>query len=173
LSFYLVTFFLLLGFWPICLVATIGQLAAFPSYWLASLMWPVVIISLAFYAHQRCSSERMPFRDGLLRVTASMMTGWVYMSFFTVWSMLLLVFWCSVFFAIYPDLNRAPGYSQAQVASSRQLLLSKPDEAMIRPRGQPLATFRRKSLILGEGGRRPSGFSFEGGGEERGEEGES
>ncbi len=82
--FYLVTFFLLLAFLPICLVATIGRLAVSPSYWPASLIWPAVIIVLAFYAHLCCSSDRMRFRDGLLWVTASMMTGWVYMSFFTV-----------------------------------------------------------------------------------------
>jgi hypothetical protein len=98
--FYLVTFFLLHGFLPICLAATIGRLAMLKGYWLASLLWPVVIIALAFYAQRRCSSERMPFRDGLLWVTASMMTGWVYMSFFTVWPVLLVVFWASVFFAI-------------------------------------------------------------------------
>ena len=112
--FYLVTFFLLLAFLPICLVAIIGRLAISPGYWLASLIWPAVIIVLAFYAHLRCSSDRMPFRDGLLWVTASMMTGWVYMSFFTVWPVMLLVFWASVFFAISGDLNRVPGYSQAR-----------------------------------------------------------
>jgi hypothetical protein len=112
--FYLVSFFLLLGLLPICLVATIGRLAMSPGYWLASLIWPLVIIALVFYAQRRCSSDRMRFRDGMLWVTASMMTGWVYMSFFTVWPVLLVVFWGSVFFAIYGDLNRAPGYSQAR-----------------------------------------------------------
>jgi hypothetical protein len=112
--FYLVTFSLLLAFLPICLVATIGRLAISPGYWLASLIWPVVIVVLAFYAHRRCSSDRMRFRDGLLWVTVSMMTGWVYMSFFTVWPVLLLVFWASVFFAVSGDLKRAPGYSQAR-----------------------------------------------------------
>jgi hypothetical protein len=112
--FYLVTFFLVLGLLPICLVATVGRLAMLRVYWLASLIWPVVIIALTFYAQRRCSSDRTRFRDGLLWVTASMMTGWVYMSFFTVWPVLLVVFWGSVFFAIYGDLNRAPGYSQAR-----------------------------------------------------------
>jgi hypothetical protein len=112
--FYLVTFFLLLGLLPICLVATIGRLAMLPGHWLASLIWLVAIITLTFYAQRRCSSDRMPFRDGLLWVTASMMTGWVYMSFFTVWPVLLVVFWGSVIFAICEDLSRAPGYSQAR-----------------------------------------------------------
>jgi hypothetical protein len=112
--FYLVTFFLLLGFLPVCLVATIGHLAAWPGNWLASLIWPMVIVALAFYAHRRCSSDRMPFRDGLLWVTASMMTGWVYMSFFTVWPVLLVVFCGSILFSIYGDVTRASGYSQAR-----------------------------------------------------------
>jgi amino acid transporter len=112
--FYLVTFFLLLGLLPICLVAAIGRLAMLPGYWLASLIWPVAIIAMTLYAQRRCSSDRMRFRDGLLWVTASMMTGWVYMSFFTVWPVLLVVFWGSVFFAIYEDLSRSPGYSQAR-----------------------------------------------------------
>lgn len=61
--FYLVTFFLLIGLLPVCLVATIGRLAMLPGYWLASLIWPVVIIALTFYAQRRCSSDRMRFRD--------------------------------------------------------------------------------------------------------------
>ena len=77
-------FLFAVAFLPICLVATIGRLAVLPSYWPASLIWPAVIIVLAFYAHLCCSSDRMRFRDGLLWVTASMMTGWVYMSFLTV-----------------------------------------------------------------------------------------
>jgi hypothetical protein len=89
-------------------------LADLPGYWLASFMWPGVIIALAFSAPRRCSSDRMCFRDGLLWVTASMMTGWVYMSFLTVWPELLVVFWGSIVVAIYGDLNRAPGYSQAR-----------------------------------------------------------
>jgi hypothetical protein len=64
----------LLGLLPIFLVATVGRLAMSPGYWLASLTWPVVIIVLTFYAQRRCSSDRIPFRDGLLWVTASMMT---------------------------------------------------------------------------------------------------
>jgi amino acid transporter len=112
--FYLVTFFLLLGFLPICLVATIGRVVVLPRFWVVSLIWPFGMIALAFYAQRRCSSERMHFRDGLLWITASMMTGWVYMSFLTVWPALLVAFWGSVFFAIYGDLNRAPGYSPAR-----------------------------------------------------------
>jgi hypothetical protein len=48
------TFFLLLGFLPISLVATLGHLAVLPGYWLASLLWPGMIIVLEFYAQRRC-----------------------------------------------------------------------------------------------------------------------
>ncbi|WP_263365229.1 hypothetical protein [Edaphobacter bradus] len=112
--FYLVTFFLLLGFLPICLTATIGRAAAMPAYWLASLMWPAVIAVLWGYAQRRCSSDRMRFSDGLLWVTASMMTGWLYMSFIFVLPALLVVFSGSVLIALYGDIRRTPGYSHAK-----------------------------------------------------------
>jgi hypothetical protein len=112
--FYHVTFFLLLGFLPIWLTATIGRAAAAPAYWLASLMWPAVIAVLWGYAQRRCSSDRMRFSDGLLWVTASMMTGWLYLSFIFVLPVLLVVFLGSVLIALYGDISRVPGYSQAK-----------------------------------------------------------
>jgi len=112
--FYLVTFFLLLGFLPICLTATIGRAATAPTYWLASLMWPAVIAVLWGYAQRRCSSDRMPFSDGLLWVTASMMTGWLYMSFIVVFPVLFVVFSGSVLIALYGDIRRTPWDSRAK-----------------------------------------------------------
>jgi hypothetical protein len=109
-----VTFFLLLGFLPICLTATIGRGAVIPADWLASLMWPVVIAVLYGYAQRRCSSDRMRFSDGLLWVTASMMTGWLYLSFIIVLPALLIVFSGSVLIALYGNISRAPRYSQAK-----------------------------------------------------------
>jgi hypothetical protein len=47
-------------------------------------------------------------------VTASMMTGWVYMSFATVLPGLLFAFWASVFFSLRGDLSRDAGYSQTE-----------------------------------------------------------
>jgi hypothetical protein len=108
--FYLGIFLLLLAFFPLCFAATIGR----PAYWLASAIWPVVIITLWGYSRSRCSSDRMPFGDGLLWVTASMMTGWLYMSFAVVFPALLVVFWASVLIALYGDICRVPGYSQAK-----------------------------------------------------------
>ncbi len=127
--FYLVTFFLLLAFLPICLVATIGRLAISPGYWLASLIWPAVIIVLAFYAHLRCSSDRMPFRDGLLWVTASMMTGGIHVVFHCLAGDAAGILGLRLFRNFRGSKPRSrifPG----QMASSRQLLLSKPDEAI-------------------------------------------
>jgi len=112
--FYLLTFFLLLSFLPICLTASIDRAAAVPAYWLASLRWPVVIAMLWGYAHRRCSSDRMRFIDGLLWITASMMTGWLYMSFIVVLPVLLFVFPCAVLIALYGDIRRTPEYSQAK-----------------------------------------------------------
>jgi hypothetical protein len=112
--FYLVVFFLLLALLPICLTATIENLAKLPAYWFASLVWPIALVGFAVYADRRCSSDRMRFRDGLLWVTASMMTGWVYMSFATVFPVLLFAFWASVFFALSGDMRGKPGYSQTE-----------------------------------------------------------
>jgi hypothetical protein len=56
----------------------------------------------------------MRYNDGLLWVTASMMTGWVYMSFIFVLPVLLFAFSGSVFVALYGNIQREPGYSQAQ-----------------------------------------------------------
>jgi hypothetical protein len=113
--FYLVTFFLLLGFLPILLAATIDRATAPPAFWLASFIWPLVVAALWFYAMRRCSSDRMRFSDGLLWVTASMMTGWLYFSFFFVLPVLFIVFSGAVLIALYGDIRRrAPGYSQAK-----------------------------------------------------------
>jgi len=112
--FYLVTFFALLGLLPIILTATMDRAAASPGRWLGSIAWPLVIAVLWGYADRRCSSEHLRYRDGLLWVTASMMTGWVYMSFFFVFPVLLLTFTGSVLIALYGDIRRAPGDSQTQ-----------------------------------------------------------
>jgi hypothetical protein len=111
--FYLVIFFLLLAFLPICLTDSMDWAAAIPTFWLVSLLWPAALAVLWFYAKSRCSSDRMPYSDGLLWVTASMMTGWLYFSFFFVLPVLLVVFAGSVLIALYGDVRRTPGYSQA------------------------------------------------------------
>ena len=110
---YLVSFFLLLGFLPVCLAATTGHTAA-PAFWVAALMWPFVLALLAVYAQRRCSSGGMGYTDGLLWITGSMMTGWVYLSFFLTIPVLLMAYSASIFFAVFGDLRRSRGYSQAK-----------------------------------------------------------
>lgn len=111
---YLLTFLSLLGLLPIILTTTMDRAAASPGRWIGSIAWPVVIAILWGYAHRRCSSENLRYSDGLLWVTASMMTGWVYMSFIFVLPVLLLTFTGSVLIALYGDIRRAPGDSQIQ-----------------------------------------------------------
>ena len=112
--FYLVIFFLLLALLPICLVATIAGSSMSRVLWLASLIWLIAVASSAFYANRRCSSERMRYRDGLLWITTSMMTGWLYLSFATVLPVLLFAFPASVFLAIRGGMGRQPEYSQRE-----------------------------------------------------------
>jgi len=112
--FYLIAFFLLLGFLPILLTATVDRGAVSSGRWIASTVWPGLVAVLWFYADRRCSSDRMRFIDGLLWVTSSMMTGWVYMSFIFVLPVLLLAFTGSILVALYGDIRRTPDHSQTQ-----------------------------------------------------------
>ncbi len=112
--FYLVTFLLLLGFLPVAIVRAVDKTPVRPGYLLASLTWPVVVAFLWLYAQKRCSTDRLRFGDGLLWVTRSMMTGWLWMSFFTVIPGLLVVFCGSVGTALYGDIIRNPGFAQAK-----------------------------------------------------------
>jgi len=110
--FYLVSFFLLLGFLPVVLTA--ARRAVSPGRWVASVVWVGMIAGLGYYADRWCSSERMRFSDGLLWVTSSMMMGWVYLSFLFVFPALLLAFMGSILVALSGNLRRAPEYSQTQ-----------------------------------------------------------
>jgi hypothetical protein len=67
---------------------------------LIALAWFVLLAVLWRYVDDRCSSDRMRYRDGLLWVTASMMTGWVNLSFLIAFPVLLFVFVRSVLFAM-------------------------------------------------------------------------
>jgi hypothetical protein len=111
--FYLAIFFLLLGFLPVCLAATTDR-ADVPAFWLASLFWPVALAGMWVYAKRRCTSDHIRFNDGLLWVTASMSTGWLYFSFFFVLPVLFVVFFGAVLIALYGDVRRAPARSPAR-----------------------------------------------------------
>jgi hypothetical protein len=108
---YLTVFFLLLGFAPVYFIASVSQGI---GAWLACFVWLAVIAGLTFYAHRRFSTDQMSFREGLLWVTASTMTGWMYFSFVVVLPSLLFVFFASAFIAIYGDLRRKPEYARAK-----------------------------------------------------------
>jgi|GEM_PF-2447716 len=112
--FYLGTFFLLLALLPIILTLANDRARVRPACWLLSLLWLPVLVILWRYADRRCSSERMRLDDGLLWITASMMTGWVYLSFIFVLPVLLLVFSGSVLIASYGDIRRLPDFSRTK-----------------------------------------------------------
>lgn len=113
-SLYLTLFLLLLAFTPLGLTAKVNGAAEVRAFWVVSLLWPILIGGLLAYANWRCSSEQMSYRDGLLWVTASMMTGWLYMSFILVLPALLLAVSGSVLIALYGDVRRIPGFARAK-----------------------------------------------------------
>jgi len=109
---YLYLFFILLGFVPIFLTNAVANRVPLPTVFsIASSIWPVLIAILFLYARRRCSGDNMTLRDGLLWVTASMMTGWSTLSFATVFPSLAVAFFGSVFVALASDLRRDPQYA--------------------------------------------------------------
>jgi len=64
----------------------------------------ILVLALFAYANARCSSERLTYREGLLFVTSSMMTGWTYLSLLFVFPALLFTFIASVGIAIVNDI---------------------------------------------------------------------
>ncbi len=109
---YLVTFVLMLACLPMIFLFPAPCATIRPARWLIALAWFVLLAVLWRYVDDRCSSDRMRYRDGLLWVTASMMTGWVNLSFLIAFPVLLFVFVRSVLFAMVGDMRRSPGYSQ-------------------------------------------------------------
>lgn len=91
------------------IVAAGGAVA--PRYIAASLIWSILIAVSFLYAQARCSSERLHSQDGLQWVTASMMTGWTYMSFATVFPALAVSFFGSILIALAGDLRGDKTYA--------------------------------------------------------------
>lgn len=113
--------FCLLCFAPIGVVSIFanGRVVSL-AWWVASISWPAFIAALFWYGTLRCSADKMPFHDGLLWITWSMITGWMHMSFFTVTPALLAAFLGSILIAVYGDLHRRPDFAPAkwsQIAS--------------------------------------------------------
>jgi hypothetical protein len=111
-SSYVYAFFLIIGLMPLWVVFATDFGSSLPSHYrLVSLLWPVWIAGCFWYANRRCTTERLPYWNGLMWVAASMMTGWTYMSFFIVLPVLLVVFPVSVLIAILGDLRHSSGYA--------------------------------------------------------------
>ena len=101
-----------IGFLPIFVMVTIAYGVRLPhACWLAAGGWPALVAMLLVYARHRCSSETMTFRDGLLWTTWSMMTGWMYQSFFSVGLGLSVAFCAGLIVSITGDLRRNPDYA--------------------------------------------------------------
>lgn len=106
--FYLIVFYLLLGFLPLILTSRVDGAIVPSGLWIASTVWPVIMAALWLYANRRCSSPQLRFNDSLLWIAASMMPGWFYLSFLFVLPILLFAFAFSVLVALYGDIRRSP-----------------------------------------------------------------
>jgi hypothetical protein len=107
--FYTWIFVLAISLWPVVALALRARHVAIPTdSWLAAVGTVGVIQALFWYVQSRCSSEKLSYWDGLLIVTASMMTGWVYSSMLVVFPVLLFTFLSSVGFALYCEVRGVP-----------------------------------------------------------------
>ena len=107
--------FSLLGLSPILFLYVLSdRMAVMPRLWASSFVWPLLVAIFFWYGSFRCSSKKAPFRDGLLWITWSMLTGWMNMSFLTVTPTLLTAFFGSILIATYGDLQRRPEYAPAK-----------------------------------------------------------
>jgi len=109
--------FCVLGLSPIFVVYSIANRTPVSLAWgIASASWPAIVAALFWYGARRCSTDKMSFRDSLLWITRSTITGWMFMSFFTVIPALLTAFLSSILIAVYGDLQRQPDYAPAKWA---------------------------------------------------------
>ena len=111
--FYTWLFALALILWPLLAPALRARRVDVPlASWRTAAGFVVVTLALFWYAHRRCSSEKLSYWDGLLVVSASMMTGWTYNTVVVVFPALLYTFLASVYFALLADARRAPKEAQ-------------------------------------------------------------
>jgi NADH:ubiquinone oxidoreductase subunit 4 (subunit M) len=111
----------LLGLSPVGIVSSIASREDVPlRWWIASILWPVLLAVLFWYAARRCSSDKMRFTDGLLWVTRSAIGGSMFMSIILVTLALLAAFLGAILLAIYSDLIRQPRFAPVKWA---QLIL--------------------------------------------------
>lgn len=111
--FYTWLFALALILWPLLAPALRARRADVPlTSWFTATGFAVVTLILFWYAHRRCSSEKLSYWDGLLVVSASMMTGWIYATVVVIFPALLYTFLASVYFALLAEARRAPNEAQ-------------------------------------------------------------
>jgi len=97
---------------PLLTVAQFGkQQAVSGTAWVLAGVLSILVVTLLGYANTRCSGEHLTYREGLLFVTSSMMTGWPYLSVFVVFPALLLTVIGSVGLALFNDLVGARSQS--------------------------------------------------------------
>jgi hypothetical protein len=103
-------FVLALSLWPLVPPLLLARHSAVPvNAWLVAIGLIVFIQALFWYVQYRCSSEALSYWEGLLVVTASMMTGWVYSSLIVALPVLAFTFAASFLFAVYAEVRRVPG----------------------------------------------------------------
>lgn len=74
------------------------------SAWSWASVASLCIAALFVYASSRCSSERLSYREGMLFITSSMMTGWSTLSLVFVMPALLATFVVSVGLSFFYDI---------------------------------------------------------------------
>ena len=79
-----------------------------PGYLRAALAWPIITAALFSWVNVRCSSDRLPYWDGLLYAAASTSIGWGYVSSFFGFLAVLAVLVSSAFIAIYGAIRLDP-----------------------------------------------------------------
>jgi hypothetical protein len=85
--------------------------------WIISCAWAALTAALYFYASWRCSSEELPYYEGLLFVAYSMSAVTPNFSFFFVIPSLLFVFLSSLAFALWGDISRNRDYAKTRFYS--------------------------------------------------------
>ena len=78
------------------------------STWFTAAGLVVIMLTVFCYVYRRCSGEKLSYWDGLLVVSSSMMTGWVYNTVVVIFPALLYTFLASLYFALRADVRRAP-----------------------------------------------------------------
>jgi hypothetical protein len=103
-------FVLMASLWPLVPPLVLARHSVVPSRaWIMAVGFVVFIQAAFWYVQRRCSSEKLSYWDGLLVVTASMMTGWMYSSLIVALPVLAFTFVASFLFAVYADVRRVPG----------------------------------------------------------------